>query len=135
MHHPHEDVLVITTKIANSLIHWLLVDSGSIVNILYWNAYQKIGLKRDNLRPTNSPFYGFTEESVISEGTIKLVVTLREAPQMATTVIDLFVVNYPSSFNRVLGIPLLKTLKSVTSIHCLMMKFPTTAGTGQVRGR
>ena len=35
VHHPHEDALVITAKIANSLIHQVLVHSGSDVNILY----------------------------------------------------------------------------------------------------
>ena len=45
VHHPHEDALVITAKIANSLIHQVLIDSGSALNILYWNAYQEIGLK------------------------------------------------------------------------------------------
>ena len=45
VNHPHEDALVIATKKANSLIHQVLIDSGSAVNILYWNAYQKIRLK------------------------------------------------------------------------------------------
>ena len=35
VHHPHEDALVITAKIANSLIHHVLVDSRRAVNILY----------------------------------------------------------------------------------------------------
>ena len=35
VHHPHEDALVFTTKITNSLIHRVLIDSGSAVNILY----------------------------------------------------------------------------------------------------
>ena len=82
-----------------------------------------------------SPFYKFTGDSVIPEGTIKLAVTLREPPQMATVMIDFLVVKCPSVFNRVLGRPLLKVLKVVTSIHCLIMKLPTVVGVSQVRGR
>ena len=44
VHHPHENALVTTTEVANNLVHRLLVDSGNVVNILYWDAYQKIGL-------------------------------------------------------------------------------------------
>ena len=35
VHHPHEDGLVITCEVANSLTYQLLVNSGSAVNILY----------------------------------------------------------------------------------------------------
>ena len=72
---------------------------------------------------------------MIPEGTIKLVITLREAPRIVTTVIDFLVVNCPSAYKIVLGRPLLRALKAVTSVHCLKMKFPTTAETNQVRGR
>ena len=58
VHNPHEDALVITTEIANSLVHQLLVDSKSTVNILYWDAYQKIGLRRSDLTPTPLLFMG-----------------------------------------------------------------------------
>ena len=46
VHHLHEDSLVITTKIANSLIHRIIVDNGNGVNILYWHVYQKTELTR-----------------------------------------------------------------------------------------
>ena len=52
---------------------------------------------------------------------------------METMVIDFFTVKCPSTFNRILGRPLLKTLKVVTLIHCLKIKFPVAAGIGQVR--
>ena len=39
VHHPHEDALAVTTKIANNIIHRMLVDNGSATNILFWDAY------------------------------------------------------------------------------------------------
>ena len=135
VHHPREDTLVITTKIANSLTHRVLIDSGSTINILYWNTYQKIRLKRADLCSTTSPLYGFNRESVIPEGIIKVAITLGETSRTVKTMIDFLVVNCPSAYNGVLGKPLLRALKAVTSIHFLKMKSQTTVGTGQVRGR
>ena len=80
VHDPHEDALVVTTEITNSLI-------------FYWGAYWKIRQKRADLHPTTSPLYGFTGESVIPEGKIKLVVILGEAPRMTTIVTDFLMVN------------------------------------------
>ena len=51
---------------------------------------------------------------------------------MAIVMIDFFRVKCPLTFNGVLGKPLLKALKAVTSIHCLTMKFPIAIGVGQV---
>ena len=51
---------------------------------------------------------------------------------MVTTVIEFLVVNYPSAYNGVLGRPLLRTLKVITSVQGLTMKFLTMAGIGQV---
>ena len=73
---------------------------------------------------------GFTGDSVIPEGTIKLVVTLGEPTRMATMVIDFLTMKCPSAFNGLLGRPLLKALKAVISIQCLTMKFPIIAGFG-----
>ena len=82
-----------------------------------------------------SHLYRFTRESVISKGIIKLAITLGEAPRTTTIVIDFFVVNCLSTYNGVLGRPLLRALKAAMSIHCLTMKFLTTTGICQVRGR
>ena len=57
VHHPYEDALVVTAKIANNLIHIILVDNESAVNIPYWSAYQKTGLTRVDLSPTTLPLY------------------------------------------------------------------------------
>ena len=99
MHHPHENALVITVEVANSLVHQLLVDSGSAVNILYWDAYQKASLRLTDLTSMTSILYKFTRDSVIPERTIKLVVTLEEPPWMATVMINFLAVKCPLDSN------------------------------------
>ena len=132
VHHPHTDALVITFKIANNIVHRMLVDNGSAANIFFWDVYRKTELTSDDLSLTTSPLYEFTGDHVILKGIIKLAVTLGEYPRMAIIVTEFLVVNYLSAFNRVIGRPLLKTLKAVTLIHCLTMKFPMTTGIGKV---
>ena len=39
VHHLHTDALVITVRIANSIVHRMLVDNDSAANILFWDAY------------------------------------------------------------------------------------------------
>ena len=53
---------------------------------------------------------------------------------MATVMINFLAVKYLSALNGILGRPLLKTLKAVTSIHYLTIKFPTAARINQVQG-
>ena len=103
------------------------------MNILYWDTYQKAGLRLIDFTLMTS-LLKVTGDSVIPEGTIKLAVTLGEPPWMATVMIDFLIIKCPSAFNGVLGRALLKALKAVTSIHCLIMKFPTIVGIGHVRG-
>ena len=80
VHHPYEDALVVTAKIANNIIHWMLIDNSNAANILSWDAYLKMGLTRADLSPKTSPLYGFTGDNIIPEGAIKVAATLGEHP-------------------------------------------------------
>ena len=42
-----------------------MVDDGSTMDILYLNAYKKMGLTEDDLDPNSSPLYGFTVDHII----------------------------------------------------------------------
>ena len=68
--------MVITARVASSNVHKILVDDGSAIDIIYLDAYKRMGLTESELSPTTSPLYKFTRDDVIPKGTIKLAVTV-----------------------------------------------------------
>ena len=87
---------------------------------------------RKDLNPTTSPLYGFTGDHVIPKEMAKLTVTLGEHPRTSTVVATFLIVGYLSAINGIIGRPLLKALKAVTSIYHLTMKFSIVERTGMV---
>ena len=81
VHHPHCDTLVINAMIANNNVHRMLVDNGSSVDILYYQAFERMGLKVSNLKFSPNPIYSFIGDSVILLGVISLPMTLGEYPR------------------------------------------------------
>ena len=63
-----------------------------------------------------------------------LTVTVRTYPKQLTCQLDFLVVDYPSSYNVIIGRPTLKRWKSATSTYYLKVKFPTENGVGKVKG-
>ena len=40
LHHPHDDALVVSLRVGDYNMHWVLVDNGSSADILYYPAFQ-----------------------------------------------------------------------------------------------
>ena len=59
LHHPHDDALVVNIRIEDYNMHRVLVDNGSSANILYYPAFQQMGIDRERLIPTNAPLVDF----------------------------------------------------------------------------
>ena len=57
-----------------------MVDDCSAMDILYLDAYKRMGLAENALSPMTSPLYGFTGDHIIPKGMAKLVVTVGEHP-------------------------------------------------------
>ena len=60
--------------------------------------------------------------------------TIGEEPCSVTQMVNFIIVDQESSHNALIGRPMLKDMRIVTSIYHLCMKFPTPGGMGCVKG-
>ena len=65
LHHPHDDALVVSVRVGDYNMHRMLVDNGSSADILYYPAFQQIGINRAQLTPSNAPQVGFGGTKVL----------------------------------------------------------------------
>ena len=93
--HLYTDALVITARVTNNNVHRLMVDNGSAVDILYLNAYKRMGLTEDNLDPNSSPLYTFIRDHVVPKGVVNLTITAGEYPRTSTILANFLVGDVP----------------------------------------
>ena len=134
LHHPHNDALVVSVRVGNYNMHRVLVDNGSLADILYYPAFQQMGIDRARLIPTNAPLVGFGGIRVFPLGAVTLSMTVGDYSQQTTRDVTFLVVNCSSAYNGILGRPTLNSWKAATSTYHLMIKFPTEYGIGELRG-
>ncbi|XP_075654059.1 uncharacterized protein LOC142624377 [Castanea sativa] len=132
LHHPHNDTLIISIRAGDYNMHRVLVDNRSSADIIYYPAFQQMGIGRERLIPINAPLVGFGGTRAYSLGVVTLPVTVGDYPQQITKDVAFLVVDCSSAYNAILGRPTLNAWKAVTSTYHLMVKFPY--GVGELRG-
>ena len=76
LHHPHDDRLVVSIRVGDYNVHRVLVDNGSSADILYYPAFQQMGIDRARLIPMNALLVGFGGTRVFPLGVVTLSVTV-----------------------------------------------------------
>ncbi|VFQ61136.1 unnamed protein product [Cuscuta campestris] len=130
----HNDPLVITMDINGVDVARVLVDTGSSVNILYLETFQKLRLCRTQLEPLKTPLSGFTGDTVEAEGSIVLPVELGSGEKTVWKKMRFIVVDIKCVHNAILGRPGINRVGAVISMPHLCMKFHTPGGVGEVKG-
>ncbi|KAK1369416.1 hypothetical protein POM88_035508 [Heracleum sosnowskyi] len=115
---PHDDPLVIVPVIGNSETKRVLVDNGASVDILFHDAFIKMGYT-DSQLPSNMPIYGFNGVESKVEGTIQLPVTMGQGSKTSTQMLNFIVINATSTYNAILGRTGLHAFKAVASSYHL----------------
>ncbi|VFQ62007.1 unnamed protein product [Cuscuta campestris] len=131
----HNDPLAITMDMGGVDVSRVLVDTGSSVNNLYLDAFEKLKLCRTRLEPLKTPLSGFTGDSVEAEGSILLTCELGTGDQVVQKQMRFVVVNIKCVHNAILGRPGINKVRGVISMAHLCMKFYTPGGIGQEEER
>ena len=101
-HHPYDNALVVSIRVGDYKVHWVLVDNGSSADILYYPAFQQMGIDRTRLIPMNASLVGFGGTRVFPLGAITLSVTMGDYPQQITKNATFLVVDCLSAYNGIL---------------------------------
>ena len=118
---PHDDALVVTLRIGGYDVRRVMVDQGSVVDIMYPDLYKGLGLKPEDLTTYNSPLVSFKGRMVAPKGLIRLPVQAG----MDVVEVDFIVVDVFSPYTTIMGRPWLHTLKAVSFTLHQKVKYPS----------
>ena len=98
---PHSDALVVTLRIGEFDVKRILIDLGSLVEIMYESLFRGLGLGKKDLSHIEGPLSGFSRETVAPSG--KVTINVRAGTVSSPT--EFFVLNVFSLYNAILGRP------------------------------
>ncbi|RWV91638.1 hypothetical protein GW17_00046075 [Ensete ventricosum] len=131
----HDDELVISVRITNAWVMRVMVDTGSFVDVLYLDAFQKLSLTKEDLAPMALALIWFTGDSISPLGLATLPITIEEEPSSKTMMVTFIVVGLPSAYNVILRTPVTSTtlnkLRATILTYHQTMKFLTRARIGE----
>jgi len=110
---PHDDALFIRIDVSNYELSRIRVDTGSSVDVLFNDAFKKMGHLDFKLQGRKMPLTGFAGDTTFSLETIQLPTVARGVRQLMT----FLVVDKKAPFNAILGRPWLHAMKTVPSTY------------------
>ena len=133
LHHPYDNKLVVSLRVGDYNMHWVLVDNGSSADILYYPTFQQMRIRKEQLVPINAPLVGFEGTRAFPLSAVTLSVMVGDYPQQIIKDVTFLVVDCSTAYNAILGRPILNSWKVVTSTYHLMIKFPRNYEVGELR--
>ncbi|XP_024171569.1 uncharacterized protein LOC112177507 [Rosa chinensis] len=116
---PHQDALVVSTQIADALVWGIMVDAGSSADVIFWEAFEQLGLDKTLIHPNRAPLTAFEGSEIWHVGEISLPVTTGGK----TVEVDFVIVKRPSAYNAILGRDWLHRMGAEASTRCQVLKF------------
>ena len=108
---PYDDALLITLRIKDYDVKRVMVDNGSVAEIMYPDLYKGLNLKSKDLMPYSSLLMSFNKKLIIPKGMIRL--PIQTGPEIVK--VNFIVVDTYFPYTAIVNRPWLHTLGAVAS--------------------
>jgi hypothetical protein len=132
--YPHNDVIVISCVIKGFLVHNVLVDTGSAMDIIFAKAFRQMQELEDKIHDATHTLCGFGGRQIVALGKITMPVTFGFVHNTRTeqVVFDIVDMEYP--YNEIIGRGTLNGFEAILHPVYLCMKIPSEQGPIVVHG-
>jgi hypothetical protein len=121
--HPGHYPLMVSLIMGTTRLTKVLMDGGSILNILYASTLDKMGISWSNLGPSKAPFYGvILRKQALPLGRIRLNVTFGQPDNFRKELLTFEVVDLPGVYHSLLGYPCFAKFMVVPKYTYLKLK-------------
>ncbi|KAI9078542.1 hypothetical protein K1719_039480 [Acacia pycnantha] len=118
----HQDGLVITGILVNCRVKRIFVDAGSSADILSWEAFKRMSLDQEDLKPCKTTLIGFNGEQSRPKGFIDLRFTLGTRDAFRSERVRFIVADFVSPYNIILGRPTIHKWDMLVSTYLPSIK-------------
>jgi hypothetical protein len=132
--YPHNDAIVISCVIKGFLVHNVLVDTGSAIDIIFAKAFKQMQELDDKIHNATHPLYGFGGRQIVALSKIAMSITFDYVHNTRTehVVFDIVDMEYP--YNAIIGRGTLNAFEAILHLAYLCMKIPSDQGPIAVHG-
>ena len=127
---PYDDALVITLRIGGYDVKRVMVDQGSVVEIMYPDLYKELNLRAEDLTPYSSLLMRFEGKIIIPKGQIRL--PMQTGSEVVK--VDFIVMDAYSPYIAIVARPWLHTLGAVSSTLHQKVKYPSEGQIKEILG-
>ena len=118
-----DDASIVSIKIINSLVNRIMINTCSSTDILYFDAFQKLGFSTNNYNPMFSSFMGFMSDFISPLGTMNLHVIFGDEHCSKMMLARFMIIDIYLAYNAIIGRSMPNRLRAMVSAYHMVLKF------------
>jgi hypothetical protein len=126
--------MVITCVIKGFVVHNLLVDMGSAIDIIFAEAFKQMQETEDKIQDSTYPLCGFEGQKVLAHGKQAIPITFVYVNNTRIEEVKIEIVDMEFPFNAIIGKGTINIFEVVLHSAYLCMKIPGNQGVILVYG-